>query len=363
MTEVLQWVKDMSSDSKRQIQWVLQSSKEGEITEVISDSDTALELLDRIFTNITTIQIPKYTKTVSDASKNDIVNVLKLFKKSSFINDIFAESVSGAHSMVKTTYTTYQDQSVSVIIDVITSPEWPEVSKDIIDSIMMCTVALRKIFPFATPPKTTKILLVPTPILKLYADGGKWEPVHINSGYTEHRIVVWRRQEILKVTIHELLHLYSIELSRQYFTSANKFKKIENKITPTENTMNEPRWNEGATEALATLLHIAVLCRIFKLDRNNFNLFLQFERAHARLIGASIYTVYPSQESKESTSVFSYFIVKSLLLDNLSLFSVLIEGDRSYDNFQIAVSKLISEWKPLLGIKKAPYLRMSLLGL
>jgi hypothetical protein len=357
MSDIPVWVKDLTSDSIRQVHWVIEKSPDD--LKPVRPSDGSEEWLTSIFTHLANAKVPKYSRTTIDGGKTEIDAVLKLFKKSDFIDDVFSQAVSSSPTLVKTSY--IRDDK-SAVINVITSPEWPEVSKQIIDSIMVCTAELQKIFPWANPPLVTNILLIPTPILKTYAVEGKWEPLNINTGYSDHGIVIWRRQEILKVAIHELLHLYGIELSTEYFQNSDKFKRIEDNATPTQNMNNEPRWNEGATEALATILHISILCRIHKLDLSNFYLQLQFEKTHARLMGTTLYTIYSVNESQESTSVFSYFIVKSLLLDNLELFRKLLEG-RSYEQFMVKIKTLIAQWVPPTGIDRAPFLRMSALGI
>lgn len=357
MSEIPIWVKDLTSDSVRQVYWMIEQSPDD--LKPIKPSDGSEPWLTSIYHHLTTAKIPKYSKTIANADKNEIDDILKLFEKSDFIDDVFSHAVSSSSTLIKSSYVI---NDKSAVINIITSPEWPEVSKQIIDSIMLCTVELPKIFPWADPPPVTNILLIPTPIKKTYAVDGKWGPLNINTGYSDHGIVIWRRQEILKVAIHELLHLYGIELSTEYFQNPDKFKRIENTATPTQNMNNEPRWNEGVTEALATILHISILCRIHKLDLSNFYLQLQFEKTHVRLMGRTLYANHSVNETQESTSVFSYFIVKSLLLDNLQLFRKLLEG-RSYEQFMEKIKILISQWVPSPGIDRAPFLRMSVLGI
>jgi len=357
-TELPEWLKDLSADSKRQMAWL--------VTEAGSDIsidklDQHEEILAPILSGVLGAKVPEYTTVSRDATDKDTGMVLKLFKESTFIDHIFTHQVETAQRILYTSYRS-RDTQPEVHIEVITSPEWPEVQSSIIESAFVVALTLPKLFPWAEVPKTTKILLIPTPVLKEFSYSGTWTSYHINTGYSDNRTVIWRRQEMLKVIIHELMHLYSIELSKQFYDNNKKWSKIETETTPVNNLNHDPRWNEGVTEALAVLVHSAMMCRIYNLGMKHYKLILEFERVHVRAMAAAIYSIKPVDETKETTAVFSYFVVRSLLLDHIETFMELL-AKRSYSEFIARVTEWIDKWKPGKVRQTPPFLRMTCITL
>ena len=146
----------------------------------------------------------------------------------------------------------------------------------------------------------------------------------INSGYTRpgHKLCIFRKEELYKVLIHELIHYLKLDLVRPVsFPDYHKYFNIP------QNT--EIRLNEAYTEIFALILNsmihskgkgelLSVLNRELKfslyqcakiLDYYNFDTALEFFKRNDG-----------NTKFNQKTSVFSYFIVKTLILFNLDIF-------------------------------------------
>lgn len=353
-----QWIIDLSNDSKRQLAWVIQSEGKNIAHQPLSDKSR--KWIDKISDTLFDAKIPVYSSMKSDISPENLGKLIKIFKKSKFIDDIFIEIISNV--TIKNSYKCLSNTNGHVTIDIVSAPDWPELDIKIIEGIFLVANILPKIFPWAKVAKYTHIQLIPCPVNKTFSSDGIWDPIHINSGFSSSEIVIWRRQEILKVAIHELLHLYSIDLSDEYFEKHDAFKTFENKNTPTNNTILEPRWNEGITEALATIIHISVMRHLYRIDLPHLYLMLDLERSHSKLMASLVYREKLPSNSRESTSVFSYFVIKALLIENLELLQDVLEK-RSYQLFHQRVVEFIAGWSPIPNVPNSPFLRMSAIGL
>jgi hypothetical protein len=357
-TNSVPWIMDLSSDSKRQLAWVIKTEGNNIVNQPLNAKSH--DWIDKISNDLFYAKVPVYSFQKNNLTIENIVELLEIFKNSNFIDNSFVKIISDV--TIKKSYECLSSSNGKILIDVISCADWPEISNKIINGIFLAANMLCEIFPWAKKNKYVHIQLIPCPINKTFSLNGEWNPIHINSGFSSSHIVIWRRQEILKVAIHELLHLYSIDLSDEYFKNHDIFKIFENNNTPTNNTISEPRWNEGITEALATIIHLSIMRHLYQTDSANLYLMLDLERSHAKLIASLIYNKYLPSESKESTSVFSYFVVKTLLLENLELFQEILEK-RSYKLFHQKITPIIAKWHIIKNIKKAPFLCMSAIGL
>ena len=147
---------------------------------------------------------------------------------------------------------------------------------------------------------------------------------NINTGYTqsfsdmnEDFIVIYRMEELKKVLIHELIHLYNLH---GFVGSSNL--KISNSIRSTNNRFSI---FETYTETLAVLIYTYYYS---KKNNNDFEKLLNkqlefsFLQSAKILYNQKIYNINDlgKKEIKETTNASSYFILKSAILNNLKLF-------------------------------------------
>ena len=167
----------------------------------------------------------------------------------------------------------------------------------------------------------------------------------INSGYTSpgHKLCIFRKEELYKVLTHELIHYLKLDLVRHVeFPDYYKYFNIP------QNT--EIRLNEAYTETFAVIFNsmintkgekelISVLNRELKyslyqcakiLDYYNFGSALEFFKRNDG-----------NTKFNQQTSVFSYFIVKTLILFNLDIFLRFYEKI-DHTNFKDFVIGLVS---------------------
>ena len=157
---------------------------------------------------------------------------------------------------------------------------------------------------------------------------------NINTGYTrffsndyDNYIVIYRHEEIKKVLIHELIHLYNFHL--RYDVS--NFK-INNLI---KNNNNNFSMYETYTEVYATIIYTFYYSKLKNLDFNElFNKQILFSNLQAAkvLYSQNIYNLINIQNKvvKEDTNAICYYILKSCMLNNLSKFKVLFNKNNGF---------------------------------
>jgi hypothetical protein len=155
---------------------------------------------------------------------------------------------------------------------------------------------------------------------KLFPKNSKYLcPDNINSGSTGNKIMIWRKEELNKVLIHELIHFFRID----YYSVNEPF--IENYLINTYNIMGIDSSNESYTEALAILIHSIYYSIYTKCD---LQWILDNELTFTMFQIGKILDFYNFDNINElgykpiyqKTSVLSYFIVKGSLLFNLKNF-------------------------------------------
>lgn len=159
-------------------------------------------------------------------------------------------------------------------------------------------------------------------------------PKHINSGSTlvyhhdikkNGDISIWRKEEILKVLIHEMLH----SLKYDYYAINDNLDRIVRKEYNVNKNINT---NESYTETLATILN----CMYYTIENNKdyiyFLALLKNEQRHSlsqvnKLLRYYGYNNYKEllrensdKEFKQDTSVFSYYVLKAIALNNVIKF-------------------------------------------
>lgn len=162
---------------------------------------------------------------------------------------------------------------------------------------------------------------------------------HVNTAFTttcpkESEIVVFRKEEWFKVFIHETFHNFGLDFSGMNSTYINDCVLGIFKVNSLVNAY------EAYTEFWAEIMN-AAFCSFFSLkmktsvdDFNSaFEFFINFERTYSffqlektlRFMGLSYYDLYSKTRNsailrvnmyKEKSNVLSYYIIKTILLNN-----------------------------------------------
>lgn len=179
-------------------------------------------------------------------------------------------------------------------------------------------------------------------------------PNEVNSGLTfidsikNGYIILFRKEEILKVLIHELIHSNSIDRKIIY---SNQMKEFNNIFCSNYKIL----LNEAFTESLATIINLFYINIHCKLNKKNLDNMFFNEIKYLNYVCSKI--MYYNKIKKISdiiknndscitkfyqyTNVFSYYILKNILLTNHIEFSKIIE--KYNDNYKINNENAINE--------------------
>jgi hypothetical protein len=318
------WIHHLDRASKEQLKWVQKNYKEK-----TGKKETKNVLFRKVIEDVRTAEPPKWAQSApEDVELDELLTFLSGFI---FISDkILSKLKTYRGELTRSVYSaTIGSSRVKMVI--IMAPSWQPLPQKFIDNAMRALTYLLSIAPKkASSKKNIDVTLIPIPVSKTRATDCHWTPNEINSGVSGDSIVLWRRDEILKVLIHELIHQLCIDYGDQYFANRSENAKIESNLTAPWFISEEPRWNEGFTETLATIVHIALLGTVYALPVRTIELLLEYERQHAKLQVFSLFN--NCTKPREDTAVFSYFVVKMILLDDSEDFLKLI-GNSTYDDF------------------------------
>lgn len=219
---------------------------------------------------------------------------------------------------------------------------------DVINFVIYYCKSLKK-----THPSSVNIKLVLSPYKKTLPKIGNAITAHnVNSGFTSRNygtnnssIVIYRKEEIIKVLIHELLHAFDIDSKMSSKPYENDLLKLYS-FKELNGGLDHINVNESFTDTYACLLNIALVALKSNKKVNYFLEMVHLEQNHIISVaekimshiglniqnGNTIVKMQPKQfEYSETTHVISYYILKALNLINLNGFlSYLIEN-----NYQI----------------------------
>lgn len=162
---------------------------------------------------------------------------------------------------------------------------------------------------------------------------------HVNTAFTttcpkESEIVVFRKEEWFKVLIHETIHNFGLDFS------AMNSKIINDCILNIFKVNSQVNAYEAYTEFWAEVMN-AIFCAFFSLKTktdidefySSFELFIHLERAYSffqlektlHFMGLTYYDLYSKTRNssilrenmyKEKSNVLSYYVIKTVLLNN-----------------------------------------------
>jgi len=161
---------------------------------------------------------------------------------------------------------------------------------------------------------------------------------NVNSGFnytclTSGLIFIYRKQEFFKVFVHEALHAYGIDTALHAdFSKNNKYNKFIKLFAFANKDHINIGINEALTEFWTALLYLCV--NSYHYSKNLANFIYNFERLYKLELVHALYQInkilrandltYSSfinastsnSSYRETTHIFSYFIVKTLMLIN-----------------------------------------------
>jgi len=161
---------------------------------------------------------------------------------------------------------------------------------------------------------------------------------NVNSGFnytclTSGLIFIYRKQEFFKVFVHEALHAYGIDTALQEDFSKNKnYNKFIKLFASANIHTTNVGINEAMTEFWTALLYLCV--NSYQCSKNLANFIYNFERLYKLELAHALYQIskilhyndltYSSftknsnsnSKYRENSHIFSYFIVKTMMLMN-----------------------------------------------
>lgn len=164
---------------------------------------------------------------------------------------------------------------------------------------------------------------------------------NVNSGVTFFYsdlplIVIYRKEELLKVLIHELLHMYRTHPIDQYDNYYDDFCKNNWKIQRT----GPLNLYEAYVEVFAVIIHSCLYA--YKIHKNKTNIkhvkyVLEKEKRYSKSIYDDICSLQRDNYLREDTNVFAYFYIKYALLQNLDDFFASISSKNYciYDDYAL----------------------------
>lgn len=217
--------------------------------------------------------------------------------------------------------------------------------------------------------KSCNVIIILSPFKKLLNASEILGPDNCNSGVTsdEEYILIWRKEEMFKVLIHELIHFYKLDFSDIIFKKSyeNKIKSYDNSISSkhcVKNVNDQIIFNEAYCETLATLIN----CIIYSIHNNsNLKKTINIEIQHSIKQTAKILNHFNfksaddffdndscSVKLMESTNVFAYYIIKSQLLYNYKKFKKITNEKKNistYKNKLLPLIKFDHKWIALVN--------------
>ena len=137
----------------------------------------------------------------------------------------------------------------------------------------------------------------------------------------ECSITVWRKEEVLKVSIHELIHGYSYDYKQD---TSEIIKHYQHKYGITSPKMNT---FEAYTEIWAELIHCYLLSRFYKTINKGLNMYDLFianvgiEMKFSQLQATKVLTLLDkNKDMNKETNVCAYYIIKTELYEDLQNF-------------------------------------------
>ena len=230
----------------------------------------------------------------------------------------------------------------NIIINIFTSNnDITNILTNILNVISFMKILFNNLF-----PQVFDLVIYLTPFKKILSNSGSLLlPDNINTGSTRPQIFIhiWRLEELQKVLIHEMVHYLNLDTNDNNNIISKEISKIINFET---NTKILP--NEAYTEAIAIILNclfnsvIINTKKSFDYEKKDiidiFNILLNYEIIWSQFQAAKIikhhkcfnnyYELFDKNYSckfRQKTSVFSYYIIKGVIISKINEFIELLE--------------------------------------
>ena len=163
-----------------------------------------------------------------------------------------------------------------------------------------------------------------------------------NNSHNNHSIInIWRKEEVLKVTLHEMIHALCFDV---YKDTQNIINYYRDKYNISSNQINS---NEAYTELWANIIN----CYLISKNKNyNFSQLISIEHFFSNVQSQKIMNLIPNKNKtidiNKDTNILAYFIIKTEIFNRLNVF---LKHCRLYHTNYIKI-KNIKLW--LLFLKK-----------
>ncbi len=128
-------------------------------------------------------------------------------------------------------------------------------------------------------------------------------------------INIWRKEEILKVTLHECIHLLEYDNYEEDYLLKELYKKKYNISSETMNIF------EAYTEVWSELINCFLVNRLMQGNQHTFTKFLEYEKYFSHYQAAKIFHIKSLKEKvidlNKYTNVLPYYIIKCEIFNNL----------------------------------------------
>ena len=141
----------------------------------------------------------------------------------------------------------------------------------------------------------------------------------VNSGScSSDTINIWRKEEILKVTLHECIHLLNYDLKDEGNYLKEHYRKRYNITSEKMNIF------EAYTEIWAELINIYLIVKLQKGNKHLFSKYIEYEKFFTKYQAYKIFYITNLKEQScdlnKETNVLPYFIIKCEFYNNLKDF-------------------------------------------
>jgi hypothetical protein len=229
--------------------------------------------------------------------------------KNKFISKTIEDSLCELRNKTYIVFSLDSDPSVSHKITIYSKDEC---LKKFVVMLFHCVTLMNQIKPITEPLEMYYYL---TDFKKVWLRDTQGNPkkrlgIHdVNTGCSiKNQCFIWRKEDIIKTTLHELLHILDYDLNiseslHHYYTEKYKIEHIQNV-------------NEGYIDFLAVLLNSFLISLLLK-DPNAFELSIRCERGYIDHLAKQILWL-DKQTIDQETNVFSYYIIKAEIMNNLN---------------------------------------------
>ena len=289
-------------------------------------------IIKNVYSDIDKIQCKELNNFVIKEVDSDNLELLKTKLKSDFITTLIYKSIIDYNSIHS--YDIIINEDI-IHLNIISKNR--SIKKSELNDIIAVIRFFREL-DIEFPKITLKITIWMSDLKKMLplGDPGILTSENVNTGFTIYKksdivksvhdvkeIYIFRKEELHKVLIHEMIHAYDLDT---YFI--RNHQKYSDRLEDTYNIHSKYgiKIYESYVETIAILLHCMYLS---KKDKIKFDIHkaLLLETKYSLFQTAKIleyYNIHSIKEIKnniyEESSIFSYYIIKSALLFNLKTF-------------------------------------------